>query len=295
MSSFNDELLANEFSNILQSIFSKFFLNDFDDSLNNIIKNDLGKDLGEEGKNKLLMEFKKYCHEKINSSDMNELKNKFYDLYKSEIKKSLCIRRQMNDEIYNITSEHIRGEFIKTIDLIKLFPQSEMICIDNNSTDISRHVLKNMIIQNKYFKNHIIGKRFSTNDKRFEKIDIIFEKTLTMSKNVHCVVKFNNIKGKDNKPVHAYITYAKCTPDKLEYNPSIYKGYFWDLTGFINNIGKIQFRLYSQIRDEEGNEILIKNTSMEFWSITNLPINNNKYTDNIKEASKIEGNLIKTF
>ena len=30
-----------------------------------------------------------------------------------------------------------------------------------------------------------------------------------MSKNVHCVVKFNNIKGKDNKPVHAYITYAK--------------------------------------------------------------------------------------
>ena len=116
-----------------------------------------------------------------------------------------------------------------------------------------------------------------------------------MSKNVHCVVKFNNIKGKDNKPVHAYITYAKCTPDKMVNNPSIYKGYFWDLTGFINNIGKIQFRLYSQIRDEEGNEILIKNTSMEFWSITNLPINNNKYTDNIKEASKIEGNLIKTF
>ena len=44
----------------------------------------------------------------------------------------------------------------------------------------------------------------------------------------------------------------------MESDPSIYKGYFWDLTGFINNIGKIQFRLYSQIRDEEGNEILIK-------------------------------------
>ena len=32
----------------------------------------------------------------------------------------------MNDEIYNITSEHIRGKFIKTIDLIKLFPQFKL-------------------------------------------------------------------------------------------------------------------------------------------------------------------------
>lgn len=295
MSSFNNELLANEFLNILKKIFSEIFLNEFDDNLNNIIKNDLGKDLGEEGQNKLLLEFKKHCHKKINSPEMDELKSNFYELYKSEFKKSLINKRQMNDEIYNITSEHIRGKYINTIELIKLFPQSQIISIDNISTDIARYVLNNIIVQNKYFKNHIIGKKFTTNDKRFQQINIVFEQTLSMSKNVFCVVKFKNIKGKDNKPVHVYITYAKCTPDKMESDPSIYKGYFWDLTGFINNIGKIQFRLYCQLRDDEGNDIPIKHTTMEFWSITNLPINGNKYIDNIKAASKIEGNLIQTF
>lgn len=294
MSSFNDELLAGEFSNILKSVFSNFFLNDFDDRLNSIIKKKLGNDLDEEGQNKLLVEFKKQCHEKINSPEMDELKSSFYELYKAEIKKSLLIRRQMNDEIYNITSEHIRGKFINTIELIKLFSQSEMILTDNISTDIAKYVLNNTIIPNKYFRNHIIGKNFTTSDERFEQFDILFKSTMSMYKNVHCIVIFNNTNGRDNKPVHVYITYARCTPDKMESNPSIYKGYFWDLTGFINNIGKIQFRLYCEIRDEDGNDIPIKNTTMEFWSITNLPLNGNKYADNIKIASNIEGNLIKT-
>ena len=295
MSSFNDELLAGEFSNILKSVFTNFFLNDFDDNLNTMIKNDLGKDLDEEGQNNLLLEFKKRCHEKINSPEMDELKSDFYELYKSEFKKSLIARRQINDEIYNITSNHIRGKFINTIGLMKLFPQSEMITSDYISTDIARYVFNNKIVPNKYFKNHIIGKEFTTNDTRFEKIDIVFEHTMSMSKNVHCIVKFNNVKGRDNKPVHVYVTYARCTPDKLESDPSIYKGYFWDLTGFINNIGKIQFHLYSQIRDDEGNDIPVKHTTMKFWSITNLPVNGKKYADNIKTASKIEGNLIETF
>lgn len=295
MSSFNDELLVNEFSNILKSVFTNFFLNDFDESLNSIIKNDLGKGLSEEGQNNLLLEFKKQCHEKINSPEMDEIKSHFYELYKNEFKKSLITRRQINNEIYNITSDHIQGKFINTIELIKLFPQSEIITPDNITTDIAHYIFNNKIVPNKYFKNYIIGKEFTTNDKRFEKIDIVFEHTISMSKHVYCIVKFKNVKGRDNKPVHAYVTYAKCTPDKLVSDPSIYKGYFWDLTGFINNIGKIQLHLYCQNRDNEGNDIPVKHTTMKFWSITNLQINGKKYADNIKTASKIEGNLIETF
>ena len=54
-----------------------------------------------------------------------------------------------------------------------------------------------MTIQNKYFNNHIIGKKITTNDERLENIDIIFEKTPTMSKmfivllNLLIMVKIN--------------------------------------------------------------------------------------------------------
>ena len=295
MESFNEEPVISTLEKTLNDVFSNIFLTD--NGLKSLVKTSFTKDLTDDSdKEKFTNEFMKKCHERINSDEFKmKAIESLVGVYRNEFHTALRLRREANDKFYNIVSEHVRGEFIDSVGLVKLFPMSEMICTDNIYTDIGRHVMNSKIEHNNHVKTHIIGKKFETDDERFPKLGISFESSHTLSNHIYCIAKFSGIKGKDGRDVHVYITYAHCTPEKLESDPQIYKGYLWNMTGFINNIGKIHFRLYNRVKDDEGENLPIREYNMQFWSVTNLKRIAKTYKDDVQAAADIEGNLIKTF
>jgi hypothetical protein len=295
MEAFNEEPVISTLEKTLNDVFSNIFSTD--NGLKSLVKTSFTKDLkDDDDKETFTNEFMKKCQETINSVEFKAKAIKMLvGTYRNEFHTALRLRREANDKFYNIVSEHARGEFIDSENLIKLFPMSEMICTDNIYTDIGRYVMNSKIEHNDHVRTHIIGKKFETDDERFPKLGISFESSLMLSKRVHCIAKFSGIKGKDGRDVHVYITYAHCTPEKLESDPHIYKGYLWNMTGFVNNIGKIHFRLYSRVKNDEGENLPIRQYTMQFWSVTNLKRVAKTYKDDIQAAADIEGNLIKTF